>query len=118
MSKIIASAAIRGAHKIVDQAEKKWKEAMGKWGANEPVGFPNTAYYLPIIYGITGTKIEKLGDMEAILKKCQALLPPLVKEEHHLPYLGPALLGRGNGRGHQVPGEPGLLHPGRGCYRQ
>jgi acetyl-CoA synthase len=91
MSKIIASAAIRGAHKIVDQAEKKWKEAMDKWGAKEPVGFPNTAYYLPIIYGITGTKIEKLGDMEAILKKCQALLPPLVKEEHHLPYLGPAL---------------------------
>ena len=54
MSKIIASAAIRGAHKIVDQAEKKWKEAMDKWGAKEPVGFPNTAYYLPVIYGILG----------------------------------------------------------------
>jgi acetyl-CoA synthase len=91
MSKIIASAAIRGAHKIVDRAEKKWQEAMDKWGANEPVGFPNTAYYLPIIYGISGMKVEKLGDMEAVLKKCKALLPPLVKEEHHLPYLGPAL---------------------------
>ena len=64
---------------------------MDKFGANEPVGFPNTAYYLPIIYGITGTKIEKLGDMEAVLKKCHQLLPPPVKEEHHLPYLGPAL---------------------------
>ena len=51
MSKIIASAAIRGAHKIVDQAEKKWQEAMDKWGAKEPVGFPNTAYFLPIIKG-------------------------------------------------------------------
>jgi len=91
MSKIIASAAIRGAHKIVDQADKKWKEAMDKWGASEPVGFPNTAYYLPIIYGILGMKVEKLGDMEAVLKKCKALLPPMVKEEHHLPYLGPAL---------------------------
>ena len=50
MSKIIASAAIRGAHKIVNRAEQKWKEAMEKWGANEPVGFPNTAYYLPIIW--------------------------------------------------------------------
>ena len=59
MSIIIASAGIRGAHKIVGKAEKKWKEAMDKWGANEPVGFPNTAYYLPIIYGITGTKVEK-----------------------------------------------------------
>jgi acetyl-CoA synthase len=91
MSKIIASAAISGAHKIVEQAEKKWREAMDKWGAKEPVGFPNTAYYLPIIYGILGTKIEKLGDMEPVLKKCKALLPPLVKAEHHLPYLGPAL---------------------------
>ncbi len=49
MSKIIASAAIRGAHKIVNQAEKKWREAMDKWGANEPVGFPNTSYFLPVI---------------------------------------------------------------------
>ncbi|MBN1176059.1 MAG: CO dehydrogenase/CO-methylating acetyl-CoA synthase complex subunit beta, partial [Dehalococcoidales bacterium] len=91
MSKIIASAAIRGAHKIVEEAENKWQEAMDKWGANEPVGFPNTAYYLPIIYGISGTKVEKLGDMEAVLKKCKALLPPPVKEHHPLPYLAPAL---------------------------
>ena len=91
MSKIIASAAIRGAHKIVAQAEKKWQEAMDKHGAKEPVGFPNTAYYLPIIYGILGMKVEKLGDMEAVLKKCRAILPPPVKEEHPLPYLAPAL---------------------------
>jgi acetyl-CoA synthase len=91
MSKIIASAAIRGAHKIVDQAEKKWKEAMEKWGPNEPAGFPNTAYYLPIIYGISGMKVQKLSDMEPVLKKCRAILPPAVKETHHLPYLGPTL---------------------------
>jgi len=91
MSKIIASAAINGAHKIVDRVEKKWQQSMDKHGANEPVGFPNTAYYLPIIYGITGTKIEKLGDMEAVLKKCRAILPPPVREKHHLPYLGPTL---------------------------
>jgi acetyl-CoA synthase len=91
MSKIIASAAIRGAHKIVDRAEAKWKEAMDKWGAKEPVGFPNTAYYLPIIYGMLGHKVEKLGDMEPVLKKCRILLPPLVRETHPLPYLAPAL---------------------------
>jgi len=91
MSKIIASAAIRGAHKIVDQAEKKWQQAMDKWGAKEPVGFPNTAYYLPIIYGMLGAKVEKLGDMEAVLKKCKVLLPPMVREKHPLPYLAPAL---------------------------
>ncbi len=91
MSKIIASAAIRGAYKIVDRAEKKWQEAMDRWGANEPVGFPNTAYYLPVIYGILGIKVEKLGDMEPVLKRCQSLLPPPVRESCPLPYLAPAL---------------------------
>ena len=91
MSKIIASAAIRGAYKIVDQAEKKWQQSMDKWGANEPVGFPNTAYYLPVIYGILGMPVEKLGDMEQVIKRCKDLLPPPVREKHHLPYLGPAL---------------------------
>ena len=91
MSKIIASAAIRGAHKIVNDADAKWQKAMAKYGANEPVGFPNTAYYLPIIYGMLGTKVEKLGDMEKVLKKCKAILPPPVKELHPLPYLAPAL---------------------------
>ena len=74
MSKIIASAAIRGAYKTVDQASQKWREAMDRWGANEPVGFPNTAYYLPIIYGILGIPVEKLGDMESVLKRCKSRL--------------------------------------------
>ena len=91
MSKIIASAAINGGYKIFARAEKKWQEAMDKWGANEPVGFPNTAYYLPVIYGILGMKVERLGDMEAVLKKCKIIMPPPVKAIHPLPYLAPAL---------------------------
>jgi len=91
MSKLIASAVIRGAHKVVNQAEEKWQQAMDKWGANEPVGFPNTAYYLPVIYGIMGIPVEKLGDMELILKKCKDFLPAPVRETHPLPYLAPAL---------------------------
>ncbi len=91
MSKIIASAAIRGAHKIVGEAEQKWQQAMDKYGANEPVGFPNTAYYLPVIYGMLGLPVEKIGDMEAVVNKCKAILPPPVRETHPLPYLGPTL---------------------------
>ena len=91
MSQIIASAAIRGAYKIIERAEIKWRQAMDQWGGNEPVGFPNTAYYLPIIYGILGIKVEKLSDMEAVLARCRRILPPPVRENHPLPYLGPAL---------------------------
>ena len=67
--KIIASAAIRGAHKFVDKAEEQMKHAIDKFGPQSDVGFPNTAYYLPIIYGMLGHKVEKLKDMEAVIKR-------------------------------------------------
>ncbi len=91
MSKIICSAAIRGAHKIVERAEREYDEALEKWGPNEPVGFPNTAYYLPVIYAILGIPVEKLGDMKPVLERCRVLLPPMVREKTPLPYLAPAL---------------------------
>jgi acetyl-CoA synthase len=91
VSKIIASAAIRGAHKIVARAEEKVKLALEKYGENQEVGFPNTGYYLPIIYGITGRKVEKVKDMKPIVDLCQRILPPPVKERNPLPYLAPAL---------------------------
>ncbi len=91
MSKIIASAGIRGAHKIVDRVEKKYKEALEKWGPDQEVAFPNTGYYLPIIYGMLGIPVAKISDMEQVIERSKSLLPPLVREKVHLPYLGPAL---------------------------
>jgi acetyl-CoA synthase len=35
--------------------------------------------------------VEKLGDMGEIIKKCQQIIPPPVREDHPLPYLAPAL---------------------------
>ncbi|MBW2265165.1 MAG: CO dehydrogenase/CO-methylating acetyl-CoA synthase complex subunit beta [Deltaproteobacteria bacterium] len=91
MSKIIASAAIRGAHSIVNRAGKDYEEALEKWGPDQKVGFPNTAYYLPVIYGMLGIGVEKIGDMKEVIERCRLLLPPLVREKMHLPYLGPVL---------------------------
>jgi acetyl-CoA synthase len=91
VSKIIASAAIRGAHKIVERAEKKYQEALEKWGPEQEVGFPDTAYYLPVIYAILGIPVKKMSDMKPVLDRCRTLLPPPVKEKTALPYLAPAL---------------------------
>ena len=91
MSKIICSAAIRGAHKIVDMAEEKYEEALKKHGPEQEVAFPNTAYFLPVIYSMLGAKVEKLGDMKDIFQECRGILPELVSDDIWLPYLAPAL---------------------------
>ncbi|PKN16810.1 MAG: CO dehydrogenase/CO-methylating acetyl-CoA synthase complex subunit beta, partial [Deltaproteobacteria bacterium HGW-Deltaproteobacteria-3] len=91
MSKIICSAAIRGAHKIVDMAEAKFEEVLKKYGPEQEVHFPNTAYFLPVIYSMLGAKVQNLGDMKDIFKECRTLLPEQVSENIWLPYLAPAL---------------------------
>lgn len=91
MSKIIAAAAIRGAHLIVNKAEDKLKQAIDAKGPNEHIEFPNTGYYLPVIYGLTGTKVETLAGLEPVLKMAKDLLPPEPAKDHWTPYLGPAL---------------------------
>lgn len=91
MSKLVAFAAIQGGYNIVSKAEGKLKEAIDKFGPKQEIGFPNTAYYLPIIYSLLGMKIETLADAEPVMKRCRELLPPHVKKDCHVPYLGPLL---------------------------
>ena len=91
MSKIIASGAIRGAHAIHDRVAARIDEALEKHGESQEIGFPNTAYYLPIIYGMTGEKVETLADCPRVMKIAEQLLPPVPSENMWTPYLGPAL---------------------------
>ena len=88
MSRIIAAAAIRGAHKIIDRAEKKLNEVIEGYGKDQAVAFPNTGYFLPVIYGMTGMKVETVGDMVEVMEVCKDLRPPLVKEKNWFPFLG------------------------------
>jgi acetyl-CoA synthase len=91
MSRIIATAAIRGAHSIVKQAEEKLREAIESKGKDTKVDFPDTGYYLPIIYSATAFEVKTLGDCEEALGHARALLPPIPEEKIYLPYLGWAL---------------------------
>jgi len=91
MSKIIASAAIRGAHKIAKQAEDILSRAIKEKGQDCRVEFPNTGYYIPIIYSMTGIAVEKLADFQEVMQEIKSLLPPPVDEDLWVPYLGQAL---------------------------
>ncbi|TET93242.1 CO dehydrogenase/CO-methylating acetyl-CoA synthase complex subunit beta, partial [Candidatus Aerophobetes bacterium] len=91
MSKIIASAAIRGAHKYVKEAEEKLNKLIEEKGPDEKVAFPNTAYYLPLIYALLGMEVKTLQDLARALKEARRLLPPEPTKKLWLPYLGNAL---------------------------
>src|SRR5512143_2448470 len=91
MSKYIATRAIRGANALVNETEAMLQKALAEKGPDCKVAFPNTAYYLPTIFGMTGTAIETLGQLPPILQQARALLHPLPSNKHWTPYLGETL---------------------------
>ena len=91
MSRIIATAAIRGAHACVQRAETMLREATARQGRDAAVGFDNTAYALPVILALTGQRVEKVGDLEPVLETARAWLPQVPTEKLWLPYLGDTL---------------------------
>lgn len=91
MSKIIASAAIRGAHEMVKRAEEALAIAIQQKGKDARVEYPNTAYYLPIMLLFLGQKVQKLGDLEESLQEARKLLAEPPSDELWLPYLGDTL---------------------------
>jgi len=91
MSKLVAFAAIQGGYNVVSQVEGAYQKALDTFDADTKVGFPNTAYYLPVIYSLLGMKVETLEDLKKPLEMARKLLPPHIKGMNHLPYLGPLL---------------------------
>jgi len=91
MSKIICASAIDGAVEWVAKAEAMLGRAVKEKGESAKIGFPDTAYFLPIIHSITGEKPESISDLRKILNAAKELLPPRPSDEVWLPYLGSAL---------------------------
>ena len=91
MSKIVASAAIRGAHKVVGECEAFIAKAIREKGKEAKLEFPETAYFLPMIYALLGEEVKQVGDMEPILKYTKGLLHEVPSDKVWLPYLGPTL---------------------------
>jgi acetyl-CoA synthase len=91
MSKIICASAIDGAKDWIAKAEDRLNHAIGKRGETWPAAFPETAYFLPIIYSFTGEDVRTLGDLRPILRQAKELLPVRPADAVWLPYLGSAL---------------------------
>ena len=88
MSRLIATKAIRGAHKLFERARRELAQAIEEHGPDTKVELPNTGYFLPISHGILGLNIDTLGGLTGLLDEAKKLLPPLPDENLWVPYLG------------------------------
>jgi acetyl-CoA synthase len=91
MSRYIATRAIRGANALVTEAELMLDKALKEKGPDTPVSFPNTAYYIPVIGGMTGVTVEKLGQLKSVMEHAHSLLHPVPSINKWTPYLGETL---------------------------
>jgi acetyl-CoA synthase len=91
MSRYIATRAIKGANALVAEADALLQKAIEEKGADTPVTFPNTAYYLPVTLGMLGHEVSTLGGLVPSLEHAKKLLHPLPDEKLWVPYLGETL---------------------------
>jgi acetyl-CoA synthase len=91
MSREVMAAAIRGATVFVNEAESKFTEAVNKFGKDQKVEFPETAFFLPMIYSVMGLEVKKIGELAPVLAHCRELLGSPPTDNLWLPYLGDGL---------------------------
>lgn len=76
LSREIAALAVAGATQIVARAERELALALAEHGPKAEVAFPNTGYFLPVIYAVTGLKVSRLEDLGGVLGCIRGLMPP------------------------------------------
>ena len=91
MSKIVASAAIRGSRVIAREAEEFLNKALKEHGPDTKIGFPETAFFLPMANALLGLEVKTLKEAVNVFNYAKGLLPLEPKEKLWLPYLGDAL---------------------------
>lgn len=91
MSRVICTAAIDGATGWLARAEGMLARALEEKGPAAAVAFPETAYYLPVTYALTGQAVQNLEDLRQTLRRAKQWLPARPEPDCWLPYLGPAL---------------------------
>lgn len=75
MSKIIADLAIRGACELVEHARDTLTIAIARSSEAGPIGFPDTAYALPLTLALTGVGVRVLQTAGEVLQQAGGLLP-------------------------------------------
>ncbi|WP_028307220.1 acetyl-CoA decarbonylase/synthase complex subunit alpha/beta [Desulfitibacter alkalitolerans] len=74
-----------GAVIATSYAEILLNKAIADFGANQEIGYPDTAYYLPVIRSLSGEEVTKLGELPPILNRLRGqIYEPLTFENARL----------------------------------
>ncbi|MDR0469441.1 MAG: CO dehydrogenase/CO-methylating acetyl-CoA synthase complex subunit beta [Peptococcaceae bacterium] len=72
MSLELYKKAYEGAVVATGYAQIRLDQAIAEYGADHPVEYPETAYYLPVILALDGIKVTKLGELPGILNRAKS----------------------------------------------
>lgn len=76
---------------MLTRTRARYEEAVAKHGADAAVGFPETAFFLPMAYALLGAEVETLSELGEVLDYTEALIQEPPDEHVWLPYLSGAL---------------------------
>ncbi len=69
-----------GSNAVFGLTEQAVNDAIAKYGEDQKVAMPDTAYFLPTIYAATGVKVARLGDLPA----CVGVMKSLITNKEEL----------------------------------
>ena len=82
MSQMLYRQAYEGAVVATGYAQIRLDQAIAEYGADHAISYPDTAYYLPVIYALGGEKVTEIGQLQRILNriKTECIRPDLSLE--------------------------------------
>ena len=79
--KVVAGLMVSGAKKVVAEAEEFLNKAIKEKGAGAKMGFPETAFYLPLANALLGSEVKVLSDAQKVLSTSKTLLVNVPAED-------------------------------------
>jgi len=81
MARIVGELAVSGSNKAVNLADNLIKKLIEEKGADFAVAFPETGYFLPLIYATLGKEVKTLKDAKEMIDAAKTLLKKVPEGE-------------------------------------
>ncbi len=91
MPKAVAGLMVKGARRVVGDAEAFLKKAINEKGSIAKISFPETAFYLPLANALLGSEVRTLADADKVLSTARTLIPVIPSEDKWDTFLKDAL---------------------------